>query len=145
MDFLLFLTPVGNQILNDLISAKFYVYENKGPCLSGKIFGYFKPPHSLYVCTKNIVNLGYDPYTYVNETVYHESVHAVHECRRKKSFGIRTAIGLSQDEMYLSPEKWKDVRNSTAYAGSRVLLEQEAYYLEDKPQRVSNYIRKFCF
>jgi len=145
MDFLLFLTPTGNQILNSLVSAKFHIYENSGPCRTEKIFGYLESSNKMFICTKNITSLGYDPYVYVNETLNHEAVHAVHQCHRRKTFGFKDAIGLKREDMYLPPEKMQDLRRSTSLTGNKTILEHEAFYLEDKPQQVVKYIKKFCF
>ena len=88
MEFLLYLSPQGQQLIRDLISAKFHIYENVGLCRGSKIFGYVQDPNRFIVCTKNIVNNGWDPHRYIGETVYHEAMHAAQICNGSKSLGI---------------------------------------------------------
>lgn len=147
MEFLLYLTPIGNQILNNLVSSRFHIYENSGPCKTEKIFGYTQYPNKVFICTQNIKSLGYDPNIYVNETLYHESVHAAQFCRSKKTFGFKDRIGLSKQSMPIADYKYKDIQQSVKVTKnySWAHQEHEAFYLEDKPKKVLNYIRKFCF
>jgi len=146
MEFLLYLTPVGNQIVNNLVSAKVHIYENSGRCQVERIFGHFSS-NKLTICTDNIVRMGYDPYHYVNETLYHESVHAAQSCRSRKYLGFTKTLGISRQSMSLSYSKEKDVKKSVAANGNIFSsgTEYEAYYLEDKPQQVLKYVKKFCF
>jgi len=141
MEFFLYLNTHGQQLIRDLISAKFHVYENVRFCNQGQTFGYVDPPNKIYICTKNIKNSGYDPYFYVSETLYHEAVHAAQLCNRQKP------LGLSKASMPLPWNKLQDIRNSLNmtknYNSSH--KEHEAYYLEDKPEKVRYYVRKFCF
>jgi hypothetical protein len=147
MDFFIFLTPIGNQILNDLVSSKIRVYENIGMCRTEKIFGYLKNSDKLIICTDNIQNSGYDPYTYVNETLYHESVHVAQSCRSKKTFGFSRTLGIPKEKMPLSEHKKTEIRKSVAISNNpgNIHREHEAYYFEDKPHTISKYIRKYCF
>ena len=141
MYFPAYLTPQGQEILNTLISAKFRIQENVGFCKSKNLFGYNDGPKHIIICTGNIVNRGYDPYQYVNETLYHETVHSAQYCR-----GLKT-LGIPKNEMILSPNKLQDVKNSMRATGNinSGNLEYEAYWLEDKPEQVNYYLRKFCF
>lgn len=147
MEFLLYLTPIGNQILNKMISAKFHIYENSGPCLTKEIFGYTDYPNKFYICTNRIKSYGHDPYVMVNETLQHEAIHASQFCRQKKTFGLWSTIGPSKKNMILSDRKRKEIemsinmsKNTSAYN-----QEYEAFYFEDKPKEVLNYVKKFCF
>jgi len=49
--------------------------------------------------------------------------------------------------MPLPSNKLIDVQNSLKITGNRDAshAEHEAYYLEDNPQKVRYYVRKFCF
>ncbi len=141
MEFLLYLRPIGHQLIRDLISAKFHIHENIGLCKNSNIFGYTDTPKKFVVCTKNIKNGGWDLNHYVSETVYHESVHAAHICNRNEP------LGLSTKTMPLSSNKMQDVRNSANITKSYKVKqkEHEAYYFEDKPDKVRYYVRKYCF
>jgi len=141
MEFLLYLSPIGKQILNQLISAKFHIHENAGICKTDKVFGYVKKPNKFFICTDTIKKLGYDPYVYVNETLYHEAVHATHSCNNGNP------IGIPKQRMPLSANKQQDVSNSLNQTKNYKHRDQEheAYYLEDHPEYVSYYLKKFCF
>ena len=140
MDFLLYLTSDGRQLLNDLISARFQVYENISLCKRSNAFGETKLNKVIIICTNNIKKYG-SPYQYVEETLTHESVHAAQICR-----GSMT-LGLSKSKMPLPPNKLTDVQNSLKITGNKETShsEHEAYYLEDKPSKVRYYVRKYCF
>ena len=140
MEFLIYLSPEGQQLIRDLISAKFHIHENIGICSKGA-FGYTNFPNKFIVCTKNIVKSGLDPYRYVSETVYHEAFHAAQICNNNEP------IGISAKSMPLSGNKLEDIKNSVNITKSYKAeqKEHEAYYFEDKPEQVSYYIKKFCF
>jgi len=140
MDFLLYLTSDGKQLLNDLISARFRIRENIGLCRTSGAFGETKLNKTIVICTNNIKKYG-SPYQYVEETLTHEAVHAAQICRRSMT------LGLSKSKMPLPPNKLTDVQNSLKITGNRDAshAEHEAYYLEDKPSKVRYYVRKFCF
>ena len=141
MEFLLYLSPQGQQLIRDMISAKFHIHENIGLCRRGNIFGYTDVPRKFVVCTKNIKNGGWDMEQYVSETVYHEAVHAAQLCNNSEP------LGISAKTMPLPWNKLQDVKNSVnttnSYKGKQ--REHEAYYFEDKPEQVRYYVKKFCF
>jgi hypothetical protein len=141
MEFLLYLSPQGKQLIHDLISAKFHIHENVGLCHNKNVFGYTDTPKKFIVCTKNIKNGGWDMYTYISETVYHEAIHAAHICNRNEPFG------LSVKSMPLPSNKLQDVQNSVNITRSYKVKqkEYEAYYFENKPEKVLYYVKKFCF
>ena len=141
MEFLLYLSPQGQQLIQDLISAKFHIHENVGMCKSSNTFGYTTGKNKFVVCTNNIKNGGYDLHFYINETVYHESVHAAQMCNGYKTLGIK------KQNMPLPANKLQDIRNSVKAVNDYSVIgrEHEAYYLEDKPEKVRYYVRKFCF
>jgi len=140
MEFLLYLNSHGKQLIHDLISAKFHIHENIGFCQNNVSFGYTVLPNKFVICTKNIKRQGYDPYFYINETVYHEAVHAAQICKG-------SALGLSVKQTPLTPDKLQNVRDSINATKnySSEHEERESYYLEDKPKQVRYYVRKFCF
>lgn len=140
MEFLLYLSPQGQQLIRDLISAKFHIHENVGLCSNNQVFGYTDLPKKFIICTKNIKNGGWNMHQYVSETVYHEAVHAAQICKGGN-------IGLTVEQTPLPWNKLQDIRNSVVAtknysAGHK---EREAYYLQDKPDKVRYYVRKFCF
>ena len=141
MEFLLYLSPQGQQLIQDMISARFYIQENVGLCRNNQVFGYTDKPRKLIICTNNIKNGGWDMNHYISETVYHEAVHAAQICNRNEP------IGLSKKSMPLPSNKLQDIRNSVNVTRSykATQREHESYYLEDKPEQVRYYVRKFCF
>jgi len=135
MDFLLYLTPIGNEIVNKIISKNYLIRENAPICKNSKIYGFVKSPEFI-ICTNNIKN-GIGPVEYyINETVYHETVHIIQICK-KEPIGI-SIVGLDQ---------WKlnDVSSSSNLTGKDKIYELEAYYLEDKPNLINQYLKKYCF
>ena len=140
MEFLLYLNSEGQQLIRDLISAKFHIHENIGLCSKGNIFGYANKPNKFIICTNNIKNLGYDPYFYVNETVYYEATHAAQICKRGN-------LGIPKSKMPLSWNKMEDIKNSIKATGNNgsEMKEHEAFWLENKPKQVRYYVKKFCF
>jgi hypothetical protein len=141
MEFLLYLSPQGQQLIRDMISAKFHIHENVGLCRNDQVFGYTDTPRKFVVCTKNIKNGGWDMNHYVSETVYHEAVHVAQICNGSEP------LGLSAKSMPLPSNKLQDIRNSVNTTKSYKALqrEHEAYYFEDKPNQVRYYVRKYCF
>lgn len=141
MEFLLYLNPQGQQLIRDMISAKFHIHENIGLCRNNKIFGYTDSPRKFVVCTKNIKNGGWDMKRYVSETVYHEGIHAAQICNADEP------LGLSAKTMPLPLNKLQDIKNSSNITRSYKVQqkEHEAYYFEDKPKQVRYFVRKFCF
>jgi uncharacterized protein YycO len=135
MDFLIYLTPVGNEIISKIISKNYIIKENATICRNKEIFGFLKTPEFI-MCTNNIKNTISPVKHYVNETVYHEAVHMVQSCKRGP-------IGISN----VSLNQWKlnDVVRSSNISKQHQVYELEAYYLEDKPDLVLSYIEKYCF
>ena len=139
MEFLLYLTPQAQDILNQVYKAKYSVQENVGYCRSNEtIFGYADFGKKFVMCTKNIKKSGYDLKFYINETVYHESVHVAHMCNGYKPFGIPVKY------MPLSANKLQDIKNSVSASTASTRMEREAYWMEDKPEKVKYVIRKYC-
>lgn len=136
MDFLLYLTPVGREILTGVIMKNFKVQENAPICKQHKtLFGYTKSPDFI-ICTDNIKNTISPVKHYVNETVYHEAVHVIQSCAKGP---------IKIKDINLSPQKLSDVLKSSGVYGSSSVYEIEAYYLEDKPEQVNYYMKKYCF
>lgn len=138
MEFLLYLTPIGRQIVDNVISAGYPVRENIEYCKNKNIFGY-GDFNKMVICTKNIKNSGYDFEHYVNETVYHEAVHMAHMCNGYKPFYIH------MKDMPISEYKLQDVKKSVSTSSASQQMEHEAYWMEDKPEKVNYVLKKYCF
>lgn len=143
MEFLIYLSPIGNEIVEKLVQAKFSFRENIGLCSSQGVYGYVEQNKKFVVCTKNIKNREYDVSLMINETVYHEAVHATQIC---KNYNL---LGIPQHQMTLSYAKKQNLYNSLKVTNSNYnnlsfKLEQEAYWMEDKPKLVSYYVSKNC-
>jgi hypothetical protein len=136
VDFLFYLTPIGREIVSNVMLKNFKVLENAPICRKHKeLFGYTRSPNFI-VCTDNIKNTISPVKHYVNETVYHEAVHVAQSCKRGP-------LGIVSPK--LSAEKLSDVVRSTKYDNTAYVYEVEAYYLEDKPEQVNYYLKKYCF
>lgn len=112
------------------------VLENAPICKKHKeLFGYTRSPNFI-ICLDNIKNTISPVNHYVNETVYHEAVHIAQSCKQGP---------LGVVDPNLSAEKLNDVKRSVKYNSGAFVYEVEAYYLEDKPELVNYYLKKFCF
>jgi len=137
MEFLFYLTPIGNQIINKVMMKNFNVVENGAVCKNKELFGMANSPN-FTICTNNIKNYNSDRVSFnINETVYHEAVHVAQMCKR-------SPLGIKN--IQLGSNKLTDVSRSVNVSKSRTtIFEMEAYYLEDKPEQVNYYLKKFCF
>lgn len=138
MEFLLYLTPIGREIVQNVIRAGYPVKENIEYCRNKDQFGY-GDHNKMVICTKNIKNSGFDVKHYINETVYHEAVHMAHMCNGYKPFYI------SQKDMPLPWNKLEDIKKSMQMSTASRQMEHEAYWMEDKPNKVNYVIKKYCF
>jgi len=145
MGFLLYLTPIGYSIIQDMIAANIQVRENVGYCRNSDLFGYADHPNKFVICTNNIRNQGYNPYVYVNETIYHEATHVAQMCKGNQK--VTRLIGIPKKQMPLPWNKLQDIKKSMLATKNKATadIEHEAYYLEDKPEKVQYYVRKYCF
>ena len=139
MNFFFYLTPQAQEIVNLINKAKFSVKENVEFCRDKKFFGYVDFGKKFVICTSNIKNSGLDPKFYINETVYHESVHVAHHCKGYKPFGI------SKKDMPLPSNKLQDIKNSVSMSTASSQMEHEAYWMEDSPEKVVYVLKKYCF
>ena len=134
MEFLLYLTPVGQEIISAIMQRNYNIKQNAPICRNKELMGIVQSPNFV-ICLNNIKN-GVSPVNYyVNETVYHEAVHVAQACK-KKSLGVNVA---------LDPYKMNDVVRSVKVGNSYPVYESEAYFLEDKPEQVLYFLKKFCF
>ena len=138
MEFLLYLTPIGRDIIGNVNKAGYSVKENIEFCRDKNFFGY-ADHNKLVVCTKNIKQSGLDVKHYINETVYHEATHIAHMCKGYKPFYI------SLKDMPLPENKLQDVGKSVRLSTASKQMEHEAFWMEDKPEKVNYVLKKFCF
>lgn len=133
---MLYLTPIGRNIVSNVMLKNYKVLENAPICKKHKeLFGYTRSPNFI-ICLDNIKNTISPVNHYVNETVYHEAVHIAQSCKQGP---------LGVVDPNLSAEKLNDVKRSVKYNSGAFVYEVEAYYLEDKPELVNYYLKKFCF
>jgi hypothetical protein len=133
MEFLLYLTPTGREIISRIILQNYNVKQNAPICRNKEIFGFVKSSDFI-ICLDNIKNSISPVKHYVNETVYHEAVHVAQSCKKDK-------LGVS---VSLNSYKLNDVAKSVNISGGYASYESEAYYLEDKPTKVLYYLKKYC-
>lgn len=135
MEFLTYLTPIGQEIITAIMHKNYNVRENAPICRNRQLFGVLRSP-DFVVCTNNIKNTISPAGHYINETVYHEAVHVAQSCKGGP-LGVR--------DPKLDSNKLNDVSRSVAIVKSHPIYEVEAYYLEDKPETVLSYLKKYCF
>lgn len=138
MEFLLYLTPIGREIVQSVIRAGYLVKENVEYCRDKNRFGYSNHD-KMVICTQNIKDSGHDVEFYINETVYHEAVHMAHMCNGYKPFYI------SLKDMTLTWNKLEDIKKSIQTSTASRQMEHEAYWMEDKPKKVNYVLKKYCF
>ena len=134
MEFLLYLTPVGQQIISAIMQRNYNVKQNAPICRNKELMGIVQTPNFV-ICLNNIKNNVSPVDYYVNETVYHEAVHVAQACKGKP-LGVNVS---------LDAYKMNDVVRSVKVGNSDPVYESEAYFLEDKPEQVLYYLKKFCF
>jgi len=136
MEFINYLTPPVKEILNMVRLANFQIIENGSRCNNKNVFGW-KDTKVITICTNNIVSHG-QPHIYVTETLLHEAVHVAQSCKGG-------SFHISKKLMPLPPEKLVDVKQSISISINSSTTEHEAYWMEDKPEKVKYVLNKFCF
>ena len=135
MEFLLYLSPIGSEIIQKVMSQRYLPLENAPICRNHDLSGIIKDK-GFIICTDNIKNADISLEFYVNETVYHEATHVAQFCKG----GVLGIKGIS-----LPSNKRQDVLNSLkASNGHNKTIEMESYYLEDKPEMVLSFLKKYC-
>lgn len=143
MEFLLYLSPMSHEIYQ-MISHKVRVVENTPVCREHPIFGWYNVSNqTMTFCTQNIKNYG-DVEYYVNETLLHESAHIAQSC--KSADGYSRPFGIPEFDMKLTPRRIEDVNSAVKLNGEGVRQsEYEAFWMEDKPDKVKYVVQKYCF
>jgi len=154
MEFILFLSKLDKEILNLLMKANYIVEENKIECLLNKeIKGLhnFKE-YKIIICTENAkrktnyINIKRKPNKdnfkterAIRKALRHEATHAIQKCNDNKTMG-----DIKKLESKLHQSKRKALEFSSSNFSGTYEEEVEAYFLEDKPKKVKNMIKKYC-
>jgi hypothetical protein len=142
MEFLLYLSPDGQSIYN-MVSKKVQVVENAPICRQYDIFGFYSASKkTLTFCTDKIKTYGNVEYN-IFETLLHESTHVAQSC--KGNFKELSAFGINSSSMYLTNRRERDLQKVIAYNQNLKQIDREAYWMEDKPEKVKYVIQKYCF
>lgn len=130
----------------DLVAQKVRVVENAPICRQHDIYGWYKSSkNTLTICTAKIKSTaGPNLREYVSETLFHEAVHVAQSC--KANDGYIEAFGISKSHMPISERRLGDVQTSVSINGEKVRnIEHEAFWMEDKPEKVKYVLEKYCF
>jgi hypothetical protein len=136
-----YLSPTGQQIVEYVSKAHFKIQQNGSYCSNKNLSGSaIVRTKTFLICTQNMLNQSL-PNAYIEETVIHEAVHVAQYCRG------RNTLGIPKNKMHLSAYKLQDVKSSISITRNPSVRnsEYEAYWLEDKPEQVIYYLKKFCF
>lgn len=136
-----YLSPTGQQIIEYVSKAHFKVHQSGYDCSNKDFAGATIHNKKIFlVCVQNIMNATQSK-KIIEETVIHEAVHVAQYC------GGRNTLGIPKNKMHLSAFKLYDVQKSISLTQdpSTKNAEYEAYWLEDKPEQVLYYLKKFCF
>jgi hypothetical protein len=144
MEFLLFLRPQTLEVYQ-MISQKVRIYENTPVCRRHDIFGWFDSrSKTMTICTEKIKSDALIPELEMNQTILHEAVHVAQSC--KNSNGNIYEFGIPASSMPLARKKKNDLDDLVfTYGKKHRRLEHEAFWLEDKPERVKYVVKKYCF
>lgn len=142
MEFLLYLSTQQMDVYK-LVSKKVRVVENSSICRKYDVFGFYNAPQkTLSICTNKIKS--YPNFEKnVNETLLHESVHVAQSC--KTNFRYLTHFGIDASSMYLNSQKKADLKKVIAFDARLKYVDMEAFWMEDKPEKVRYVVRKYCF
>jgi len=140
MEFLLYLSPQSTEIYH-MISRRIRVVENTPICRKHDIYGWFNiNEKTMTICTDTIVSRDNAKY-YINETLLHEAVHLAQYCKNKSL----TPLDIAPSKMNLSSRRKLDVESAIKINGSIVRqIENEAFWMEDKPNEVKYVVKKYC-
>lgn len=144
MEFLLYLSPTSQEIYQ-MISRKVRVVENAPICRQYDIWGWYDSNvNTMTICTNRIKNSG-NLRANLNETFLHESTHVAQACS-SGFYRYTKPFGVSRSQMNLSGRRLEDLETAVRINGERVRnVEREAFWFEDKPDKVRYVVRKYCF
>jgi ABC-type methionine transport system ATPase subunit len=142
MEFLLYLSTQQMDVYK-MVSNKVRVVENAPICKKYDIFGFYNTAVKLLtICTSKLKQSS-DPQTNVNETLMHESVHVAQSCKTK--FAFLDSFGINPSLMSLSYQKEQDLKKVIAFDSRLKNVDREAFWMEDKPEKVKYVVQKYCF
>jgi hypothetical protein len=142
MEFLLYLSTQQMDVYK-MISKKVRVVENSSICRKYDVFGFYNASQkTLSICTDKIKSYPSIEKN-VNETLLHESVHVAQSCRT--NFRYLTPFGINSSSMYLNYQKEADLKKVIAFDRNLKNIDREAFWMEDKPEKVKYVIQKYCF
>jgi hypothetical protein len=142
MEFLLYLATQQMDIYKT-VSNKVRVVENAPICKKYKIFGFYNGVNKVLTICTSAIKRSSDPHTNVNETLMHESVHVAQSCKAK--FTGLESFGISPSLMPLSYQKEQDLKKVIAFDSRLKNIDREAFWMEDKPEKVKYVMQKYCF
>lgn len=96
----------------------------------------------MVFCTDKIVSKG-NPKYYVNETLFHESVHVAQAC--KTNFKYLSSFGINYYSMVLNSQRESDLKKVISFDSGLKNIDREAFWMEDKPSKVKYVLQKYCF
>jgi hypothetical protein len=142
MEFLLYLSPDLTGIYN-MVSRKVRVVENAPLCRKYDIFGFYDSKTKiLTMCTNKMKSNG-DIEQNVKDTLLHESVHVAQSC--KSGDGFLENFGIDPSVMKLKYEREEALKTVVAFDYRLKKIDREAFWMEDKPDKVKYVIQKYCF
>ena len=81
--------------------------------------------------------------TNVQETLSHESVHVAQSC--KSNFRYLSSFGINSSSMNLSYYKEIDLKKVISFNPDLKQIDREAFWMEDKPEKIKQVLKKYCF
>ena len=125
------------EILDLVYRGGFELVENLYYCNNPNTLGY-TIRYQLVICTNNVKESGLSVHSYINETITHEAVHVAHICNAYMPFYKDTT------SMSLENNKESEIRASMAESTASYQMEHEAYWMENKPEKVIQALRTYC-
>lgn len=143
MEFLLYLSSQSSEIYQ-MISQKVRVAENTPVCRKYNIFGFFDSSRKEFsICTNKIKSFGdYNLKGNIEATFLHESTHVAQACKTKQN--VLEPFGISPSIMKLSSSQHADLRKVIAFDSRLKYVDMEAFWMEDKPDKVKYVVQKYC-
>ncbi|QPX48200.1 hypothetical protein PQC13_gp235 [Synechococcus phage S-SRM01] len=142
MEFLLYLSTQQMDVYK-IVSQKVRVVENSSVCKKYSVFGFYSSTQkTLSICTDKIKSYQ-NVEKNVNETLMHESVHVAQSCKTK--FRHLTSFGINPSSMPLSYYKEADLKKVIAFDRNLKNIDREAFWMEDKPEKVKYVVQRYCF
>lgn len=143
MEFLLHLSPVGKDIFH-LLSRHIRFEENAAVCRKHEVYGWYDSRTNVMTIGTDRVKRGPDSAYYFNETLFHEAVHVAQDCKARKTGQWYAPFGINPSKMKLSERRRADLNTATKMHPENRAIEHEAFWMEDKPEKVRYVLKKYC-